>query len=140
PALARSSLFPYTTLFRSGKAQDVVRRTCLEVEVGLDVDRGIFFHRLSQNIVDFYPLGLSVLFCKLLESSFHGGNAGVTLFVDAVAKAHDEVFIGQLFFRPSLGLGWVIDVEHIVHDRFIGTTVQWALERADGCDYCGVSI
>ena len=81
-----------------------------------------------------------MLFCQFLKCRFHGWHARVALFVDTVTKAHYQVLVGELFFRPGFSFRWVVDLQHIVHDGLVGTTMQRALERADSSHYCRVGI
>src|SRR5699024_2491965 len=113
------------------EAEDVIRRARWEVQVRLDLAGGIFLHRLSQDVVDFYPFCLAMRFCHFLGCRSHGWRARIALFVDTVTNAHYQVLVAALFCRPRCSFRWPVERPHLVNAGLAGTTGQRALERAD---------
>ena len=122
------------------EAQDVVRGASREVQVRLDLDGGVLVHGLGHLLVHLHPLLLAVVLGQLAEGSLHGRNTGVTVLVHAVTEAHDELLVLELVQRPLLCLGRVTDLQEVLHHGLVSTTVQRALEGADGGGDGGVGI
>ena len=111
---------------------------------GVEIDVGFEAFGASDDFFDgdghFVPLFLVGEFAELAGHFAEVLGAGVAVFVDGVAEAHDFFFGFELVANVGVDAVGVADLVEHFHDLFVGAAVEGALEGADGGDDGGVHV
>ena len=111
-------------------AERVVHGGGVEIDVRVEV---LFAqHDLGDALAHVEPLGFAELGAELLGHALQVRRAGVEHLVNAVADAHDFLFVLQAAGDEVVHLVEVADLLEHLDDALVGSAVQRPLERADG--------
>src|SRR5690625_917139 len=128
----------YRCEHRYVETHQVVSRSGREVQVRMDAL--ITHHHLLKFLVHAQPFPAVPERRDLFQRRFHRRHPAVPLLVHTVTEAHHLLAARQAFTQPAGSQIRIVDLEHHLHHRFVGATVQRTLEGTHSCGAGAVQV